>query len=110
MKNVTEFWANDARKEKENQDTYWRRWHILMRVGSQQDDLQREAVKDAEQRAVENGLSEDAKEMKLNEVKEKFRLQKIAALRQAEKEKLQQEGLIEKDHEAGTKDEETTAD
>ncbi|KAK5197972.1 hypothetical protein LTR99_009390 [Exophiala xenobiotica] len=107
MKNITEFWANDARKEKENQDTYWRRWHILIEVGSQQDDLQREAVKDTEQHAVEYGLSEDAKETKLDEVKEKYKLQKIAALRQAERKKLQDEGLIGKDLEVGTGDEET---
>ncbi|KIW19115.1 hypothetical protein PV08_03407 [Exophiala spinifera] len=95
VKNITEFWLNDARNEKKNQDTFWRRWHILIRVGSQQDDQVREAVAQAETLADQARLSPEQKEHRVNEVKEKYRLQKIAALRRAEQEKLQEAGLLE---------------
>ncbi|KAJ9645408.1 uncharacterized protein PV06_07889 [Exophiala oligosperma] len=95
VKNITEFWNNDARHDKKNQDTYWRRWHILIRVGTEQDDQQREAVAEAERLADKAGLSPEKKEQKVDEVKEKFRIQKIAALRRAEQDKLKEEGLLQ---------------
>ncbi|KAK4934338.1 hypothetical protein LTR10_024368 [Elasticomyces elasticus] len=94
-KNVTEFWRTDARKEKELQDTYWRRWHLLIELGSHEDDLQREAVKRAEQDAEEQDLSDEMRQNKIHEVKEKYKKLKIKHLREAERVKMKEEGLLE---------------
>lgn len=103
VKNITAFWENDAPREKELQDTYWRRWHLLIRVGSEEDDLQREGVRKAEEYAKEQNMSDEMREEHINAVKEKFKKQKIQHLRDAEREKLKEEGLLEESADEQTK-------
>ncbi|KAI1608514.1 hypothetical protein EDD36DRAFT_101607 [Exophiala viscosa] len=100
-KNVTEFWRKDAKKEREVQDTYWRRWHLLIELGSHEDDLRREAVKKAEQEAEEQDLSDEMRQEKIKELKEKYKKLKIKHLRDAERVKMKEEGLLEDNDDNG---------
>ncbi|KAI1620274.1 hypothetical protein EDD37DRAFT_653871 [Exophiala viscosa] len=100
-KNVTEFWRKDAKKERELQDTYWRRWHLLIELGSHEDDLRREAVKKAEQEAEEQDLSDEMRQEKIKELKEKYKKLKIKHLRDAERVKMKEEGLLEDNDDDG---------
>jgi len=100
-KNVTDFWRKDAKKERELQDTYWRRWHLLIELGSHEDDLKREAVKKFEQEAEEQDLSDEMREEKLKELKEKYKKLKIKHLRDAERVRMKEEGLLEDNNDDG---------
>ncbi|KAF3913538.1 hypothetical protein ABW20_dc0103143 [Dactylellina cionopaga] len=80
---IAKFWAEDAPREQETQETFWYRHRLLQRVGSKADGEREKACEEIKTRMA--GESAEKIEAAIKAKKQEFKGRKIESLRAAEK-------------------------